>query len=288
MVSWFSKAVAVAALATSLNVTAQEANSVTSTSTNYVSNAVLTKGWKRSFVLGQEGGKLLDPSGTLAEYVTAETISSVASNTYLITTGAHQGMTNGLQRLAGVTNNIVKPDGHVYIAGALEQPMTDYHNLYCFIAGNRYDKVEKADYLDVWFSRELEDPPQMGFNYRSANDTQFRTGEWLGWGEAIDVTCGDTTYYTCYTLKVRRPDDMTNLLMRVNEYPTFGRPGAAFSFGNSVFYITDDSHSVSNIPWTGVVTNQTKIYYPEGTSSNLTVRQVFENGVFLGEEVLHD
>lgn len=238
----------------------------TSTTTNTVSNIETSLGWKRYHVLGEAGGTLKDKSGKIADYLTGQTMTAAAAYAGELAEAAHEGMTNALQRLYAVTNNLSRFEGRIYIAGDLMADQTERTNLWCYIAAEAYS--EGKDIYHVWFSRELPSKPVMTFRYRTELGTEDVTGIWENWNSPVSTN----GFEGCRKIVVERPSFVGRVTMRTDSYPKFGLESqGGFDFAKGAFYLTTDENTVTNLPWTGVWTN--------------SANKVFQwnNGIFCGE-----
>ena len=238
----------------------------TSTTTNTVSNIETSLGWRRYHVIGEAGGTVKDKSGTIADYLTGQTMASTASYAGEIAEAAHEGMTNALDRLYAVTNNMSRFQGKIYIAGDLMADQTERANIWCYIASEAY--ADGKDIYHVWFSRDLPSQPRMVFRYRTAIGTEEVSGIWENWNHPVSTNGFDG----CRKIVVERPSFVGRVTMRTDSYPKLGTASqGGFDFAKKVFYLTTDENTVTNLPWTGIWTN--------------SANKVFQwnNGIFCGE-----
>ncbi len=233
--------------------------------TNYVSNTVSVRGWKRTFVLGKEGGGVADPTGQIAEYMQGAALIAGAQAVDEIVAGAQQGLTNALNELYAVTNNINHFTDRVYIAGDLEASATR-SNLWCYVPKMHYDADTGVDTFWVWYSQELAQPPRMAWRYRTETGTYTASGVWEAttdeeWGSMVYTVNG---FAGCRKYMVARPAGVGKIVLNLHGYPRFGN--GDFDFGNNGFFVDGE------LPFTG---------YWENAEGKM---ERYVNGLYVGDE----
>lgn len=238
--------------------------SVDNAVTSVVSNVQTSRGWKRTFVIGEKGGTLLDASGRIADYQSGAAVEAAAAHLPEIMDAAHTGLTNSLAKLYAATNHIGEFTDRVFIAGDL-QADSERANWWCYIANEA--RVGPDDVFYVWFSQDMPNPPRMVFRYRLDVGVAEVEANWeLPWsGNSYD--CGD--FRGCRKCSVPRPASVGNVTMRVNAYPRIGTDEGGVDFARKVFAFVDGT--VTNFPWTGLWTNSAGRVWQ------------FNNGVYTGE-----
>lgn len=232
--------------------------------TNVISNVQTVRSWKRYFVLGEANGTLKDASKTIADYLSGETLERTAEMLPQFIDAAHEGLTNALSTLYAVTNRVNDFTDRIYIAGDLEADDIERANFWTYIAAQSFDDGE--DIFDVWFSSELHDPPRMTFRYSTDIGVENVAARWENWQTTRTVS-GFENCHRCY---VERPAFAAHAVMKANAYPRIGHPSEGFDWMRKTFFLTDEAHSVTNVPWTGLWTN----------SNNQVLS--FINGIYVG------
>ena len=244
---------------------ADDATVTTNVVTNLVSEIRTVKEWKRTYIIGKEGGRLTDPTGTIADYATGAALAASARHSQTIMDGAYIGLTNALESLYAVTNNIGNFDNRIYLAGDLQPDDTARSNLWCYIPKHSF--TNGVDTFWVWYSHRLGNAPRMQFRYRTETAEELVDGVW----EAENINQWSNQTYTvdgyewCHKISTVRPQSVGNMVMNIGAYPRFGTEQGGFDFARKAFTIDNE------LPFTGAFTNVDGFV------------ESYINGVFVGE-----
>nr|DAI55442.1 MAG TPA: hypothetical protein [Caudoviricetes sp.] len=231
------------------------------TVTNINSNVQTLKQWRRQYVLLSDFGELVDPSGTLISHARGKNMEITAESLTNITAAAYSGMTNGLQRLWSVTNQIPE---HGIILGLTMNPGVGRTNIWFHAAAQSSDGTNDV----AWYysSYALSAMPHIQRRYYGETQTTFVEGEWIDWKNDSITTNG---YPNCKRVKFVRPEFARGVTLVPNPHAKIGSPNGGFDFGNAVVTVN------GRLTFTGYVTNGTKRIY-------------FDNGVNKGEEDIEE
>lgn len=225
--------------------------------TNIVSNVQTLKQWRRQYVLQDQYGELIEPSGTLLSHARGANMETTAASLTNITAAAFAGLTNGLERLWSVTNKI--PDRGVTLALTMN-PGVDRTNLWFYAAAQTSDGTNDV----AWYysSYKLNTMPKIQRRYYGETETFYVEGEFIDWKNDNIETNG---FSGCKRVRFTRPEFARGVTLVPNPHVKIGSPTHGFDFGGCVV-------TVNGRPTlTGYITNGVKRLY-------------FDNGIFKGEE----
>ncbi len=230
--------------------------------TNIVSNVATVKQWSRQYVFVDMSGKLHDKSGNLVAYADEIGRLNRASDVQQVVEGVHDGMTNALQRVYDMTNNV--PDRGIALRFSMK-PSVQRANFFAYIVAETSDGTN--DVARYYFSRVLDIPPKIQRRYRNGENTAYVEGEWLDYstnGVAVTDAQG-VTWNGCNSIRFVRPAWAEGVPVRPNNHCTIGHPVSGLDFAGAMVFV-DGRPTL-----TGYVTNG-------------TLRAYFDNGVYKGME----
>ena len=230
--------------------------------TNIVSNVATVKQWSRQYVFVDMEGKLHDKSGKLVAYADEIGRQNRAQDVQQVIEGAHAGMTNALQRVYAMTNNI--PDRSIALRFTMK-PSVSRANFFAYIVEETSDGTN--DVARYYFSHVLDIPPKIQRRYRNGENTVFVDGEWQNYTtNGVAVTdAQDVTWNGCNNIRFARPAWAVGYPVRPNKHCTIGHPVSGLDFAGATVFV-DGRQTL-----TGYVTNG-------------TVRAYFDNGIYKGTE----
>ena len=230
--------------------------------TNIVSNVATIKQWSRQYVFIDADGKLHDPSGQLVKFADEVGRQNRADNVLQVVEAAHAGMTNAMQRIYNMTNNV--PTRGISLRFTMK-PETERANFYAYIVNQTSDgNVDTATY---YFSHRLDIPPKMQRRYRNGEKTVFIEGEWVDYKpDGFTATDAQGVLWDgCNRIRFTRPDWAKGYPSRPNKHCTIGHPVSGLDFAGGMVF-------VDGLPtFTGYYTNGTERIY-------------FDNGAYKGKE----
>lgn len=230
--------------------------------TNIVSNVATVKQWSRQYVFVDMAGNLHDKSGKLVAYADEIGRQNRAQDVQQVIEGAHAGMTNALQRVYAMTNNI--PDRSIALRFTMK-PSVSRANFFAYIVEETSDGTN--DVACYYFSHVLDIPPKIQRRYRNGENTVFVDGEWQNYttnGVAVTDAQG-VTWNGCNNIRFARPAWAVGYPVRPNKHCTIGHPVSGLDFAGATVFV-DGRQTL-----TGYVTNG-------------TVRAYFDNGIYKGTE----
>lgn len=230
--------------------------------TNIVSNVATVKQWSRQYVFVDMAGNLHDKSGKLVAYADEIGRQNRAQDVQQVIEGAHDGMTNALQRVYAMTNNI--PDRSIALRFTMK-PSVSRANFFAYIVEETSDGTN--DVARYYFSHVLDIPPKIQRRYRNGENTVFVDGEWQNYttnGVAVTDAQG-VTWNGCNSIRFARPAWAVGYPVRPNKHCTIGHPVSGLDFAGATVFV-DGRQTL-----TGYVTNG-------------TVRAYFDNGIYKGTE----
>ena len=230
--------------------------------TNIVSNVATVKQWSRQYVFVDMAGNLHDKSGKLVAYADEIGRQNRAQDVQQVIEGAHAGMTNALQRVYAMTNNI--PDRSIALRFTMK-PSVSRANFFAYIVEETSDGTN--DVARYYFSHVLDIPPKIQRRYRNGENTVFVDGEWQNYTtNGVAVTdAQDVTWNGCNNIRFARPAWAVGYPVRPNKHCTIGHPVSGLDFAGATVFV-DGRQTL-----TGYVTNG-------------TVRAYFDNGIYKGTE----
>lgn len=238
----------------------------TNEKTNIVSNVATVKQWSRQYVFVDGAGKLHDKSGKLVAYADEIGRQNRASDVRQVIEGAHAGMTNALQRVYDMTNNV--PERSIALRFSMK-PSVQRQNFFAYIVAEQSDGTN--DVARYYFSHILDIPPKIQRRYRNGESTVYVEGEWQNYstnGVAVTDAQG-VTWNGCNDIRFARPAWAIGYPVRPNRHCTIGHPVSGLDFAGAMVFV-DGRPTL-----TGYVTNG-------------TVRAYFDNGVFKGTEDIEE
>ena len=230
--------------------------------TNIVSNVATVKQWSRQYVFVDMEGKLHDKSGKLVAYADEIGRQNRAQDVQQVIEGTHARMTNALQRVYAMTNNI--PDRSIALRFTMK-PSVSRANFFAYIVEETSDGTN--DVARYYFSHVLDIPPKIQRRYRNGENTVFVDGEWQNYttnGVAVTDAQG-VTWNGCNNIRFARPAWAVGYPVRPNKHCTIGHPVSGLDFAGATVFV-DGRQTL-----TGYVTNG-------------TVRAYFDNGIYKGTE----
>ncbi len=258
-------AVPVVAMALCLSVTAHaDAPLLGSapTVTNIVSNVATVRQWSRQYVMVDEAGNLVDPSGRLVAHADEIGRQHRAEDVMQVTQGAYDGMTNTLHRVYGLTNSV--PERSITLRFSMK-PSTGRDNFFAYIVDETTDGA--TDVATYYFSHVLSGPPKIQRRYRNGMTSALVEGVWQNYstnGVAV-VDAQGVTWQGCNDISFSRPSWAVGYPVRPNKHCTIGHPVSGLDFAGAMVFV-DGRPTL-----TGWVTNGMERIY-------------FDNGVYKGKE----
>ena len=218
------------------------------TTNTVVSNARTVKAWRRTYVMGVEGGRLLDASGTIADKERGLSMQASAGYASNLTAAAYTGISNALGRLYAVTGQVSRFSDRIYVAGDLEPSELGASNFWWYVAAEGYEGVSTNLYW-VWFSRRPAYPPKLQFHYRTEGAGSLVTADCVQWNSLVDTN----GFAGCVEYRAIRPSFAQGITMRLNPFGRLGAPGGSLDLSQAGLAIVQGG--VTNIPFTGTYTN---------------------------------
>ncbi len=214
-------------------------------------SAVTKRGWKRTHIIGLPGGKLLDASGKVADYVSGKAYTDVASNQYVLIESAMTGCSNALQRLYAVTNRIELFKKKLFVMAHTYPDMVGRDNFWMYTAQESTDGTN--DYAYIYFSVDITNSvPVVKRRYISETGTNIVQGTWVNYTNDNFTIDG---CYHCRRIVFERPEEMRRLVVYPNPYATIGDTQSYFDFGPTFFTVNGEEY------YTGAWTNaQGKVF----------------------------
>lgn len=200
------------------------------------SDEVVELGLSRQALLDGGNGKVIDRSGTVVSHADVVALNVLATNIHHVSDAIHKGVTEGMQELWDVTNQI--PSHATHIALYLPSPAAP-RNLMGEVISEGSDGV--VDWQIVRYTQKLTIPPNRHIEYRYLASTATVECVWDEWDkDALDHRC---TFV--------RPIAMRGKLMRSYAHDKIG--GAkGFDFGSAL--VTVDGKPTFTGVWTNSVT----------------------------------
>lgn len=202
-----------------------------------VSNVIERKRWERTAIMADKDDKLKDPTGQFVDYSDAVAVQYTADHIGDISTGAMEAVSNSVQRINGVTNQI--PDGAFHVAVSI--PRQDEENFSSRVEDE--GTVGFTDWQVVRFSSLLSVPPNRHIIYRYSGGEVSVPVQW--------VTPWDATSYT-HKCEIPRPTIFNNIsaTFKSRTHDILGGK-KGFSFGTSIVKVNGSP------AFTGSITNRT-------------------------------
>lgn len=207
-------------------------------------SAVELRGWRRTYVYGLGDGRLIDPSGRVADGVAAQALMAAQTNMGAVVAAAQASATAQVARVYAVTNEIANFTKRIFVQVHLRPDLTSPSNLWGYVAREWTDG--ETDHAWVYFSRELEIPPVVKRTYRGELATNTVEGAWTDFRNGRETVNG---YEGCRELTFERPEEFRGKVTFRNPHVGMGSALAGFDFGNVAFTV-DGGHF-----FTGAFTN---------------------------------
>lgn len=209
------------------------------------SNVQTVKGWTRTYIMGVPGGTVKDPTGTIADRQALDAAEAVADESSNLVSAARAGLTNALQRLydaAGETNRFT---GRVYLAADMDDD-PDYANVW---AGVMDEGTDTNGVLHKYchYSRSLASPPKTVWRFEVAPGVAYWAPGDAGTNNALVSRNG----YDCYDIRVQRPAQTLNFVLRTVKYMRWGTPDTPLDIDDAGLAIV--SNGKTNAAYTGSV-----------------------------------
>lgn len=217
------------------------------TTNTVVSNTRTVKAWRRTHVMGVEGGRLLDASGTIADKERGLAMQASAGYASNLTAAAYVGISNALGRLYAVTGQVSRFSDRIYVAGDLQPDTAGRSNFWWYVAAEGYEGITNLYW--VWFSQRPVNLPQLRFHYRTEGAGSLVTAEVVNWNLLADTN----GFYGCVEYRAIRPSFAQGITMRLNPFGRLGAPGGSLDLSQAGLAIVQGG--VTNIPFTGTYTN---------------------------------
>jgi len=232
--------------------------------TNIESNARAVPRQTWQTVTYNADGTFVDPSGQFVSFAKSASLAERAAIASNVLDGVNAGLTNALNRLYAVTNQIPVTG---YSLTFHMVPDTDRTNLTFYAVAKYTDGNYDVDWVYCNYALGLQ--PKVQRRYRDvAGNVSYVDGEWVAWTTDNVTTNGFTG---CKRLRFLRPEWARGYAVRPKHHYRIGHPELGFSFGGCVVTVNGEP------TFTGYVTN-------------LTTRLVkyYDNGVRKTVEPLED
>jgi len=208
------------------------------------SNVETVKAWKRTHVIGISGGRLLDPTGTIADGQRSAVAAAMIAESSNIVAAARQGLTNALQRLWDAADHTNDFTGRLYLAADMDDD-PDYENIEAFVIREEY--ASNTVHFFTHYTRLLETAPKTMWAFEpTAGVTYWAQG-------SIDTNAPLTNIlgYACYDIAVERPPQVGNIILRTNKFLKWGTADTPLDIADTGLEIV--SGGTTNAPYTGSV-----------------------------------
>lgn len=219
-------------------VCADETVETAAVTTNLVISSTVTNmlGLSRQAVMGAPGGRVIDRSGTVVSYADAVAQMTTATNLQRIAAATMQGVTNALETLWAVTNQIPEHTDHI----ALYLP---YATLPANLAGEVVSEGSDGttDWQTVRYSQYLSIAPNRHVKYTYLNVTATVECVWDAWNPSSLV----------HRCTMTRPTMLRGRLIRSYAHDRMGGP-KGFDFGSAL--VTVDGEPTFTGAWTNRLT----------------------------------
>lgn len=212
----------------------------TAAATNLVitSDEVMELGLSRQALLDGGNGRVIDRSGTVVSHAEAAAQMALATNLQRIATATANGVTNALESLWSVTNQI--PSHAEHIALYLPRQRTPL-NLTCEVISEGSDGV--TDWQIVKYSQFLTIAPNRHVEYTYLNVTATVECVWDKWEK-------DSYTHRC---TFTRPTALRGKLINSRWHETIGG-SKGFDFGSAL--VTVDGKPTFTGAWTNSITGE--------------------------------
>jgi hypothetical protein len=204
------------------------------------SDEVIVLGLTRQALLDGGNGKVIDRSGTVVSHADVVALNVLAKNIHHVSDAIHKGVTEGMQELWDVTNQI--PEHAEHIALYLPRQRIPL-NLTGEVISEGSDGV--TDWQIVEYSQLLTIAPNRHVEYTYLNVTATVECVWDEW---------DKDSYT-HRCTFTRPTALRGKLINSRWHETIGGP-KGFDFGSAL--VTVDGEPTYTGVWTNALTG--KIY----------------------------
>lgn len=219
-------------------VAAQDTEVETAAVTNLVivSETTNALGWTRQALFDGGNGRVVDRSGTVVSYADAVAQMTTATNLQRIAAATMQGVTNALETLWAVTNQIPEHTDHI----ALYLP---YATLPANLAGEVVSEGSDGttDWQTVRYSQYLSIAPNRHVKYTYLNVTATVECVWDAWNPSSLV----------HRCTMTRPTMLRGRLIRSYAHDRMGGP-KGFDFGSAL--VTVDGEPTFTGAWTNRLT----------------------------------
>lgn len=209
------------------------------------SNVETVKAWKRTHIIGVDGGKVLDPTGTIADGQRAAAVDETIKASSNIINAAQIGMSNALSELYAVLPRTNDFTGRIYLAADMDED-PDYENVYGMVIGESVDTNRVTHYY-CHYNRLLANPPRTRWAFALSENATL-------WSDGVAPTNNVTTNYNgyaCYDITVVPPSGVGNVVLRTNKFMKTGAPGYPLDISEAG--ITLIKNGVTNEAYTGTV-----------------------------------
>lgn len=202
------------------------------------SDEVLELGLTRQALLDGGNGKVIDRSGTVVSHADVTALNVLAKNIHHVSDAIHKGVTEGMQELWDVTNQI--PEHAEHIALYLPRQRIPL-NLTGEVISEGSDGV--TDWQIVEYSQLLTIAPNRHVEYTYLNVTATVECVWDEWDK-------DSYTHRCTFI---RPTALRGKLINSRWHETIGGP-KGFDFGSAL--VTVDGEPTFTGTWTNSVTGE--------------------------------
>lgn len=196
------------------------------------SNVQRVKAWIRTHVMGVPGGTLRDPTGTIADAQRYEAVAASVIESSNLVTAAASGLTNALERLYAVTNQVAEFTHRIYLAADMEED-PGYLNVWSAVMGERADPDGTVHYY-CHYSRVLSAPPQTRWCFDVATGVHL----WADGSVATNNVTIDYHGYDCYDIAVKPPATAAGVVLRANKFMKIGTPDTPLDIDDAGIFLT--------------------------------------------------
>jgi len=209
------------------------------------SNVETVKAWTRTHIVGIPGGKILDPTGTIADQQRLSSVAQMNVESSNLVLSAHDGFTNAVQRLYDAAPETNKFTGRVYIAMDVDDD-PNYSNIWAAVVAEAADP-DGTLHKFCHYSRLLSEPPKTLWEFDVAPDTTLWSDGIVNTNNALTNVLG----YACYDIRVPRPAGVGNVVLRMNKFMKWGASAKPLNISDSGLAIVHGA--ATNYAYTGEV-----------------------------------
>lgn len=228
------------------------------------SNVQTVKAWTRTHVMGLPGGTLLDPTGTLADAQRLAAASASSTAATGIVAAAQSGLAAALDRLFAAADRTNDFTGRLYLAADLD-PDPGYEQVEAHQVAEVLEPGLTRQY--VHFTRELAAPPKTLWAHAVGPGAVY----WSAGEVATNNATTNVSGFACYDIRVPRPAEVGNVILRTHRYLKFGAPGQGLDIPEAGLRII--SGGETNTPFTGTVTF---------TNAGIATTEIYKSGFLHG------